>query len=291
MSISTSVIDFHNLYESHGYTLKILQAVFGQHKLDSIKALDVENLLKCLRADGESDSSVSKCRSMLYQIMQKAEANDLIRKNPVRFAEKMKSKGTVKRRKAFTQEAVQRLMAELPHDKMGHTIRLMLATGMRTQEVLALEPQHIEPDGSCIHIRQAVNMVKNRPCIGQPKSAASVRDVPVPPNIRPCAMFLRERAGRFVRDSFIPGQPINPSCFRDRFRSALSKVGGVRVLTPHCCRYTYVSQLQVMGVDMETIQSIVGHADIEMTQHYLHVQEEVRQAAAEKFSKTFEISR
>lgn len=185
-------------YESYGYTLKILQATFGQRKLDSIKALDVENLLKRLRADGKSDSSVSKCRSMLYQIMQKAEANDLIRKNPVRFAEKMKSKGPVKRREAFTQEEVQWLMAELPHDKMGHTIRLMPATGMRTQEVLALEPQHIEPDGSCIHIRQAVNMVKNRPCIGQPKSAASVRDVPVPPNIRPCAMFLRERAGHFV---------------------------------------------------------------------------------------------
>ena len=57
-------------YESYGYTLKILQAVFGQHKLDSIKALDVENLLKRLRADGKSDSSVYKCRSMLYQIMQ-----------------------------------------------------------------------------------------------------------------------------------------------------------------------------------------------------------------------------
>lgn len=42
---------------------------------------------------------------------------------------------------------------------------------------------------------------------------------------------------------------------------------------------------------METIQSMVGHADMEMTQHYLHVQEEVRQAAAEKFSKTFKISR
>lgn len=42
---------------------------------------------------------------------------------------------------------------------------------------------------------------------------------------------------------------------------------------------------------METIQSMMGHADIEMTQHYLHVQEEVRQAATEKFSKTFSISR
>ena len=63
------------------------------------------------------------------------------------------------------------------------------------------------------------------------------------------------------------------------------------MLTPHICRYTYVLQLQALGVDMETIQSMVGHADIEMTQHYRHVQEEVRQAAAEKFSKTFSISR
>lgn len=34
---------------------------------------------------------------MRYQIMRKAEANNLIRKNPVRFAEKMKSKGPVNR--------------------------------------------------------------------------------------------------------------------------------------------------------------------------------------------------
>lgn len=63
------------------------------------------------------------------------------------------------------------------------------------------------------------------------------------------------------------------------------------MLTPHSCRHTFVSQLQALGVDMETIQSLVGHADIEMTQHYLHVQEEVRQAAVKKFSKAFSVSR
>lgn len=56
------------------------------------------------------------------------------------------------------------------------------------------------------------------------------------------------------------------------------------MLTPHSCRHTYVSQLQALGVDMETIQSMVGHADIEMTQHYLHVQEESRRAARPKNS-------
>ena len=134
-------------------------------------------------------------------------------------------------------------------------------------------------------------MVKGKPYIGPPKSAASVRDVPVPPNVQPCAVFLREQAGKFVWESPIAGQPVNPSHFRDKYRNALFKVPGVRMLTPHSCRHTYVSQLQALGVDMETIQSMVGHADMEMTQHYLHVQEEVRQAAAEKFSKTFKISR
>lgn len=278
-------------YESYGYTLKILVGAFGPRKLGSIKPLDVEQLLKGLRADGKSDSYLTKCRGMLYQIMHKAEANDLIRKNPVRFAEKMKAHKPVKRKEAFTQEEVKILMEQLPDNKVGHTIRLMLATGMRTQEVLALEPQHIEPDGSCIHIRQAVNMVKGRPHIGPPKTVNSVRDVPVPPSVQPCAVFLREQAGKFVWDSPIPGQPVNPSHFRDKYRNALLRIPGVRMLTPHSCRHTYVSQLQALGVDMETIQSMVGHADIEMTQHYLHVQEESRQAAAEKFSKTFGISR
>lgn len=278
-------------YESYGYTLKTLIGAFGGRKLNSIKALDVENFLKGLRADGKSDSYLTKCRGMMYQIMHKAEANDLIRKNPVRFAEKMKAHKPVKRKEAFTQEEVKILMEQLPDNKVGHTIRLMLATGMRTQEVLALEPRHIEPDGSCIHIRQAVNMVKGKPHIGPPKTANSVRDVPVPPNVRPCAVFLREQAGTFVWESPIPGQPVNPSHFRDKYRNTLLRIPGVRMLTPHSCRHTYVSQLQALGVDMETIQSMVGHADLEMTQHYLHVQEEVRQAAAEKFSKTFGISR
>ena len=119
----------------------------------------------------------------------------------------MKAHKPVKRKEAFTQEEVKILMEQLPDNKVGHTIRLMLATGMRTQGVLALEPQHIEPDGSCIHIRQAVNMVKGRPHIGPPKTANSVRDVPVPPSVRPCA--VPPGTGREIR----VGQPDpRPTC-------------------------------------------------------------------------------
>ena len=45
--------------------------------------------------------------------------------------------------------------------------------------------------------------------------------------------------------------------------------------------------MQALGVDIQTIQSIVGHADTEMTEHYLHVQESIRQSAIQLFSETF----
>ena len=54
-----------------------------------------------------------------------------------------------------------------------------------------------------------------------------------------------------------------------------------------CTCHTYVSQMQALGVDIQTIQSIVGHADTEMTEHYLHVQESIRQSAIQLFSEAF----
>ena len=82
-------------------------------------------------------------------------------------------------------------------------------------------------------------------------------------------------------------KPVNPTYFRKLYKAELDKIEGVRYLSPHSCRHTYVSQLQALGVDMETIKSIVGHADLDMTRHYLHVQEPIRQAAVQKLNDTF----
>ena len=59
------------------------------------------------------------------------------------------------------------------------------------------------------------------------------------------------------------------------------------MLTPHSCRHTFVSQMQALGVDLATIQSMVGHADLDMAKHYLHVQTPIKQKAAEVFYQAF----
>lgn len=273
--------------ESYKYCLRMLQESFYHQKLADIRPIDIENFLKKMRRIGRSDSYISKARGMLYQIFQKAEANDLIRRNPVRLAEKMKASKTAKRKEAFTAEEVRHLMKALPEDRMGLSIRLLLGTGMRMQELLALQPQHIEPDGSIIHVRQAVKLVKGTVMLGDPKSRDSIRDIPVPPNIRSCAVRLRDTPDQYIWESPKTGLPCNPSHFRHQFKKALEEAGEVRILTPHSCRHTYVSQMQALGVDIQTIQSFVGHADIEMTEHYLHVQDPIRQSAITRFSEAF----
>lgn len=273
--------------EGYKYTLKKIKFAFGNREINTIKASDVEWVLDKYQEEGYADSYVRQMRGMMYQIFNKAEANDLIRKNPVRFAEKIRSKNTKPPKEAFTASEVKLLMENLPDDRMGHSIRLLLATGMRSQELLALEPRYIAKDGSYIYIRQAVNLVKGTVHIGPPKSRDSIRDIPIPEPYRYCAVALRSTSKKFVWEVGKPGIPCNPTYFRDQFKEYLSQVDGVRLLTPHSCRHTYVSQLQALGVDVPTITSLCGHAEVDMTQHYLHVQENVRLAAVERFGKEF----
>ena len=273
--------------QSYKYTLTTLKEKIGDRPVNTIKAMDIEELLREFRKDGKSDSYVAKARGMLYQIMNKAEANELIRRNPVACAEKMRANKPMEAKEAFNADEVKRLMQGLPHDKFGDSIRLMLGTGIRMQELLALEPRLIEEDGSVIHIRQAVKTVSGRVEIGPTKSRDSLRDVPIPEGLRSMVISLRETEDTYIFQSPNKEQPFDPKHYRDKFKQYVSAVKGVRVLTPHSCRHTYVSQMQALGVDLATIQSMVGHADLDMTQYYLHVQNPVKQKAVDVFDQAF----
>ena len=269
--------------------LKKLVAKFGDRNIYEINTWDVEEFFDELKDESKSDSYISSCRGLLFQIFKKAKANNLVLKNPVEDAETVKSDTPAlkKVKDSFTAEEVRKLMQQLPKDQIGLGIRLMIGTGMRTQELLALEPSLIKEDGSVIHIWQAVKLDNGKVYVGDTKNTPSYRDVPVPLNLRWCAMELRKAETRYIFERGKEDVPCNPSYFRDKYKEAISKVEGVRMLTPHCCRHTYVSQMQAVGVPMATIRSLVGHASETMTQHYLHVQEEVKKEAVQKFSDAF----
>ena len=276
-------------YDGYKYTLRLLNTYFCDKKLQDICTLDVENMLMDMQRNGRSRSYISKCRGMMFQIMKKAVAARLIRENVVASAEKMHYREPEKRRDAFTTEEVYILMRELPRSPIGCAMRLLLGCGLRVQELVALEKQHVEPDGSVIHVLQAITRLPGgSEYIGPTKSAASVRDVPVPANIRWCVLELLKKNGTYLFESKQKrGGPWSTSYFRDKYYKALDKIDGVRRLPPHSCRHSYVSQLQALQVDLPTIQSLVGHADLDMTQYYLHIADSIRDDAVKQLSNAF----
>ena len=77
---------------------------------------------------------------------------------------------------------------------------------------------------------------------------------------------------------------INPSYSVDQFKETLATIDGMPILTPHCCRVTYVSIMQSLGVKLETSSHLVGHTTTRITENrYLRVQNEACQDALSRF--------
>lgn len=262
-------------YANYKYTLKTLVAHFGDRPLNTIKQIDVNRFLTHLQKTGCSSSKINKCKAMLVQIFSAAEENDLVMKNPALHAKVVRDPNQISNKNtkdAFTDEEVDLLMKYLPQDRLGNSIRTMLISGIRVQELLAFIDKDIASDGSYISVNKAVKMVDGIPQLGPPKSKRSTRDIPIPECYRQYVIGLRsEGNGAFIwtsprSESLLYGV----GSFRKKYYQALATVPGVRKLPPHCCRHTYITRLQANGVPLELIARLAGHSDVVTTDSYAH---------------------
>lgn len=156
-------------YSNYRYTLKILNKAFGSLPLCDIKVTQINQFINQLVSKDYSSSQISKCRSMLIQILDLAEADDLIDKNYARHAfrtaKQLGKKGKKHTKDAFSVQETERLLSDLPNNLLGNSIRLMLISGLRLQELLALTPDDIALDGSWVRVNKAIKMVDGVPMI------------------------------------------------------------------------------------------------------------------------------
>lgn len=267
-------------YASYYYTLAILKNHFDNIPIKQIKTSDINAFVNYLQEKQYSTSVVRKCRAMMIQIFDAAESDDLIEKNYARRAFTGKKKRTLEHedgptKDAFTLDEFQILMKFLPEDRIGYSIRLMLISGLRLQELIALTPQDLAEDGSWVNVTKAVKMVHNCPIMGVTKSHSSVRLIPIAPCYRYIVKWLRANCGNVYlwcnprRDNLL----CDVGYVRRHYYKEIERIPAVRRLSPHCCRHTFVTLLQSQGISMETIAKLTGHADIQTTGIYLHISE------------------
>lgn len=247
----------------------------GDQRMDRVTQRDVQMYINSL--SGLSEETVKKYQQILYRFFQTAAWAGVVVKSPVFDIRLPKCRPTIHRRR-ITDTEREMILTLAEHHPMGLYIKVMLYCGLRTMEVAALDGRHIDLNKRLIHVRQAV---KTDGTIGEPKSQAGKRDIPIPGALLPDLQ-------RLDLQPYAPAIPHHGRCgdvrytettvkagWRD-FKRQLSRLGPV---APDLClydlRHTYCTDLEAAGVPINIARDLMGHASVTVTSRvYTHRTEE-----------------
>jgi len=82
------------------------------------------------------------------------------------------------------------------------------------------------------------------------------------------------------------GKPWGATAYGVRFLDACQRAG-IPPCGPHTLRHTFASRLVMAGVDLRTVQELLGHKDIKQTMRYAHLSPHHTRTAMETLEARF----
>ena len=178
-------------------------------------------------------------------------------------------------------------MQQLPN--LNDTDRLFLLlpiyTGMRRSEVLGLRWTDVDFRLKQIRVQRGVTFAGNQPVIGPPKSKAGYRFIPLLPELDAALRSYNHECEYIIGGD----RPITEQAYQ-RTWERINRTINLHGATAHVFRHTFAT-IAAPYLDIKTLQTIMGHADIETTlDRYTHAQEERIRAAGELLTGKFKSS-
>ena len=232
---------------------------FGNRPAAAITPQDIE-----VRLAAESEerqwrpATVNRYRNTLSLAFRLGMENGKAAANPARLVRARRENNIrIRYLDQFGPDEEARLRAAIRERCPEHLPELDLAlnTGMRLSEQYGLTWDRI----NLIRHMLTVPPSKYGEARGVPLNAAALAAVR--------ALDRRQRSGQWVMVNARGERMRTP---RKWFEAAV-EAAGLREFTWHCLRHTFASRLVMMGVDLRTVQELMGHKDIRMTCRYAHL--------------------
>jgi integrase len=256
-------------YESH--LRRHVYPAFGTRSLSSISPSDVQAWVKRLTVGHPGQKPLAPTtagvvHAILFGIMAAAVADKKIRSNPC---------DTTKLPKDETDRQVVPMSTEQMYairDAMPERLRAMIVlgagTGMRQSEVLGLTVDRLDFLRRTVRVdRQLVAVPGQKATLGPPKTARSVRTIPLP-QVVVDTLAAHLQAFPASDTGNMPGLVFRcedgESWTRQRFGHEWRPVAKAASLPPrtgfHALRHYYASLLIRHGESVKTVQARLGHA-------------------------------
>lgn len=246
-------------------------------RLKDITSFHIQAYVNQLAAHGYSPSTIKKQMRIVTAPIKQAAALHLIPCDPVvgiRIPVRDSQKDIQKSYSPEEQARLERVASQTDSEGAA-VVRLILQTGLRAGEALALRWQDIDIFRKRLNVRATVVRLANKKqsrIQNSPKTASSRRMVPLTPEA--IKIFERQRMlpghEEFV---FVDGQGDHLSYEALRYQvQKLCSNAGLPYLGIHSFRHTFATNCYHKGMDAKLLSKVLGHSDISVTMNvYCHL--------------------
>ena len=165
--------------------------------------------------------------------------------------------------KILSREELTLLFDSCLNKKHRVMFRLLYSSGLRRGEILRLTTDDlITKDGKC---RIRINCSKGN------KDRYTVLSKKVLPELR--AYYLSFRPKNYLFNGRYKGSPMTAGGLRHALSSAVKRAGIKKDVNLHILRHCFASHALEEGINLKTLQYLLGHSSIKTTMIYLHISE------------------
>jgi integrase len=251
---------------------------FGEMYIKDIAVSDINNYIKSFAVKYPTLKTVKMQRSVINLIFKYAMLKCYITNNPCEYVP-LPSNLKQTKRELPSDDEIEKVKNGI-NCTFGLFAYLILYTGLRRGEALALQYKDIDFENKTIYIYKSVYHDSNKPIITKPKTAAGTRNVLLLDCLADKLPKLNKSAFLFPNNE---GELLHQSNF-NRLWDKYKEESGVTI-TPHQLRHAYATILYEANVSDKDAQELMGHSNINLTKEiYQHISQKRRAETLDKLN-------
>lgn len=265
---------------------------FCYRRINTIKTSDAKLWFMKLQKDGRGYSTITSVRGVVKPAFQMACDEDIIRKNPFAFSLAGVVVNDSQKREALTPEEQNIFMTFVKEDphycRYYDEFNVLLGTGMRVSEFCGLTKDDLDFENRRIFVgKQLVKENKGAYHVEKTKTESGVRYIPMTDAVYESLQNILKNRKKPRKEMMVDGytgfilldQKCNPKValhLDHHMQWTMKKYRRTRneplpTITPHVLRHTFCTNMANAGMDLKSLQYLMGHSDAGVTMNvYTH---------------------